>query len=194
MSLKICTFDSVRNVEKGWLLFSSGCCQTACVPVWGEFELKTSNLFETTQHCHFCDWPLSNRNRRNEHEAIQLSNGLFYCHFPSFRYALVLVSCSAHSGLAKVLSFKNSIYFCFIPYSKATFPVGQKCLSGFLVEDVCEWNSWHKVLMFNKCHFPLFRAKCVTCDVSKFSEVQVLHPLAEHVQWILLSWANTTVT
>ena len=118
-------FDGVKNVGKANGFFPLGCCQKACVPMWGDFELKTSNLFETSQQCHFCDCPLSNVTGRNEQEAVQVAK-LFLLPFSVFQVYPVPVSSSGHSGLAKVLSFEYNICFFFIPSSYAAIPVGQK--------------------------------------------------------------------
>lgn len=59
--LKVYTFSSAGSEMLGKLVdfFPAGCCQTAHAPSWVDCQLKTSNLFENSQHCHFCDWPLS---------------------------------------------------------------------------------------------------------------------------------------
>lgn len=118
-------FDSVKNVGEASGFFSLGSCQKPCVPMGGDFELKTSNLFETSQQCCFCDCPLSNGTGKNESEAVQVAK-LFLLPFSVFQVYPVLVSSSAHSGLAKVLSFEYIICFCFIPSFYVAMPVGQK--------------------------------------------------------------------
>lgn len=132
---------SVKDVGKAGEFLSLGCCQKACVPVGGDFELKTSNSFETSQHFHVCNCPLSNRTARNEQEAVRVAK-LFLLPFCVFQVYPVPVSSSAHSGLAKVLTFNCNIYFGFIPPSYAVIPAEQKknkkCLSDFLAEDACE--------------------------------------------------------
>lgn len=116
---------SVKDVGKAGEFLSLGCCQTACVPVGGDSELKTSNSFETSQHFHVCNCPLSNRTARNEQEAVQVAK-LFLLPFYVFQVDPVPVSSSAHSGLAKVLTFNCNIYFGFIPPPYAVIPAEQK--------------------------------------------------------------------
>lgn len=114
-----------QNAGKASGFFCLGCCQKACVPAWGDFELKTSNLFETSRHFHFCDCLLSNETGSNAQEAVQVAK-LFILPFFVFQVYPVPVSSCVRSGLVKVLSFEYNIYFCFIPSSCAAIPGGQK--------------------------------------------------------------------
>lgn len=123
--------------------------------------------------------------KRNEHEAIQLSNGLFTVIFHP--PCPVHVSSSTCSGLAKVLSFEN-ISNTVLFYLPTLQPQWDKNAFQAFTQKM----SVNEAVL-NKCHFSLFRSKSTTCNVPNCSEIQFLDPLAEYLLWNLFSWAKATL-